>query len=265
MQTKKTFTLIELLVVIAIIAILAAMLLPALGKVKQTSKLAACTSNLKQLGMGFITYGSDNKDFLLPTESGTTSSVGRTDKNMMGPAYKSWNMYIAPYIGMNLNGITNSQTTNHRNTMVPAQYTKGIMKCPASTTNVSLFSYVQYGMPKYNVGGEIYTSLTNPLATFSGAKYPAKMALLLDSAKGAPGYPAVDNTDPSVAGMYAVSPGGGDVSRKRHDGRTNICMLDGHVETMTEKVFLQKVIASTTYAQLKANVLMAFGGNKRIN
>ena len=66
MQTKKTFTLIELLVVIAIIAILAAMLLPALGKVKQTSKLAACTSNLKQLGMGFITYGSDNKDFLLP-------------------------------------------------------------------------------------------------------------------------------------------------------------------------------------------------------
>jgi prepilin-type N-terminal cleavage/methylation domain-containing protein/prepilin-type processing-associated H-X9-DG protein len=89
-KSNPGFTLIELLVVIAIIAILAALLLPALARSKAAANTASCKSNMKQLGLGFSLYTSDSRE---------TYPAGAVDGN--DNSQYTWDTSIHPYIGAN--------------------------------------------------------------------------------------------------------------------------------------------------------------------
>jgi len=94
MKSRGAFTLIELLVVIAIIAILAALLLPALGKSKQQAWKVSCLSNLHQISIGMKIFADDNEDYY--PESGHTIYWGDIDP-ITGKA--SWLEQIVSYVG----------------------------------------------------------------------------------------------------------------------------------------------------------------------
>lgn len=124
---KRAFTLVELLVVIAIIAILAAMLLPTLSKVKAKTRGITCFNNLRQFGQALHTYAADNDDYFPPEGSGTSLNAETGWYNALPKT-----MGIAPYKDMPWR--TNSA----------APLTRSPLICPSNTNRSNGFNLFHY-------------------------------------------------------------------------------------------------------------------------
>src|SRR5439155_9497118 len=105
MNSKRAFTLIELLVVMAIIAILAALLLPAVSRAKDAAKRTSCISNLRQVNLAIRLYADDYADSLpvLPQPDPYPNGVGAYYKQLVkgyvgltGPASPDEKIFICP-------------------------------------------------------------------------------------------------------------------------------------------------------------------------
>ena len=118
---KRTFTLIELLVVIAIIAILAAMLLPALAKARNKAQNMSCISNLKQLGLASNMYTDDNEPRIVPY-SGSGNSATPVWGDALLPYAGDLKVFKCPLnlLAIKMQGTTPDRIWRYGDTGVPA-------------------------------------------------------------------------------------------------------------------------------------------------
>jgi prepilin-type N-terminal cleavage/methylation domain-containing protein/prepilin-type processing-associated H-X9-DG protein len=202
---RNGFTLIELLVVIAIIAILASILLPALGRAKGKATQALCSSNLRQIGISVSMYASDCRDYF----------PGR--------------LFGAPHFFDDLEPYT-QMPFSALSTGSPAA--AKIFWCPADSLRATLLPWMSYGTNWYmrwDPETDLpVASVLDPYARISAVGQPERRIYMLDSYRDN-GYPVTFSVN-----TYPFKPSAGLTSRVdfRHGGNTNNLFADMHVEPM---------------------------------
>ncbi len=132
-RTSRGFTLIELLVVIAIIAILAAMLLPALSKAKTKAQGIMCMNNLKQLMLGWTLYAGDNQEKIART-GGMDVFVTNPNTASILPG-GAWEQWCPGSVDSGNGPASTNQLFLERGMIYPQIKSPSVYKCPADRKN----------------------------------------------------------------------------------------------------------------------------------
>lgn len=213
-QNKQAFTLIELLVTITIIGILAALILPAIGRVRESGRRVACVNNLRQIYAAFTCYVEDNNGKFFwgsPSQVPPTADAmdyyiwgGTTDTTYTGaqdPIFRV-KSYTFPSTGITRElRVLNKYVDNNLD----------VFKCPADIINPA--GGERYSNSLYRYVGNSYTFSAMDLngLRFSDIKTPSKTILFCDE--------AISHLNDSLTYWHG--------SQKP---RGNVCFVDGHIK-----------------------------------
>ncbi len=250
-----SFTLIELLVVIAIIAILAAMLLPALQGARERSRGSSCTGNLRQIAFAAISYGDMFDGWPPPTHSRELNVAYTNDKNaakkviigndqikQMFPNItgnsNAWQWYhMLMYTGM-LQKPAVEIVTAINDDGSPARAKESVtvvnhvMVCPSVYSEMNQSRLFSYGMNEA-IGG-VHTSSPSFRAwtPFRKVRVPSKAFMIADrmADKSSPDN-STSNENPSNRASFCGS-SSGIYNAFRHSNKSNMAFTDGHVRTL---------------------------------
>ena len=233
-SARRAFTLVEILVVIGIIALLAAILFPVFGRARENARRLSCMNNMKQLGLGFQQYLSDN------------------DKRYPGPGNffdgKAANAAFSGDLGTWAAG-GNWVTGEPRalaNPAPPFAYNDGEK---ANVEGGALFNYVKESKVYYcpsNKDGEkkrLSYSMNCALAFLGGTRVtaPAEIVLLVDEENANDGYFYANDDggtgSPASKSGSSTPTGSTDELTELHNGSGNLLFADGHVKPFSADGF----------------------------
>lgn len=212
----SAFTLIELLTVIAIIGILAAILIPVVGRVRQSARTAHCTKNLHGIGTAFQLYAADNKG-LYPaiTYHGTQSVNANLSK-------ENWQVELAPYQSRAVKDLRNLGTTSDSYVFCP-EFVSRYQDGPAWGDAINVEKTAGYGM-NVKLGNGINPRRDRFKASL--IRDPSRTILVGDSSGRTIDVGANWQTNAAKLGGYANS------DPARHSGKAAYLFADGHVSVL---------------------------------
>jgi prepilin-type N-terminal cleavage/methylation domain-containing protein len=219
---QRGFTLIELLVVISIIALLIAVLLPALSKSRSAAQLVRCLAGQRQLGTMIFIYADSNKDWLPTSAYSHAPSVAPSAPNWAGISAQIMDFpYTTEYTANTMVGATYHLSRDRKN---------GIFNCPSDRTRSILganLASTSYGWndSAYGLGrNDAFTTVDVKRVKRASIKTASNLVMLADIIKATPGFFEYQHnqfTSVTVAKTVTV-----------HEGMVNILRADGRASSV---------------------------------